>query len=284
MAQTSKPLVTYSQNREDFFLWALIGHRKNGFYVDVGAHDPELHSVTKLFYDRGWSGINIEANPHLFKPFPRARKRDINLNVGVADKKQLLVFRRYPHHPGFSTFSEYVKKEHESEQIPHVDEAIPARPLKDIFREYKVKKIDFMSIDVEGFEVEVIKGNDWEKYRPNVMVLEATMRKKVNPLLKSLGYKLEFFDGLNNYYVDTRSTEQLTIYRYAPTILASGFYTTFEDRLQKQLRKLSDELDQKNREYELINSQLNEMKRLRNQPKNLAKASRAFLHYRLNRK
>ena len=80
----SETLITYAQNREDLYLFALIGHIENGFYVDVGANHERLHSVTRLFYERGWSGINIDANPTLIAEFAAERPKDTNVNVGVS--------------------------------------------------------------------------------------------------------------------------------------------------------------------------------------------------------
>jgi FkbM family methyltransferase len=155
MDQKDHKLVTYAQNREDIFLWALLGHRKKGFYVDVGSNHPEFHSVTKLFYDRGWHGINIEPNPELNDLFKDTRKRDANLNIGAADKPGKLLFRNYPHHNGLSTFSKEIMTLHEKSKLPFEDKEVPVKTLKDILKENKVSKIDFMKIDVEGFEVEV---------------------------------------------------------------------------------------------------------------------------------
>jgi len=277
----SKPLVTYAQNREDFYLWALLGHRKDGFYVDVGSHHPEFHSVTKLFYDRGWRGINIEPNPLLHKTFIGARKRDTNLNLGVADKEGMLRFRNYPNHNGLSTFSEAIMELHEQEGLPYEDSKVKVVPISQLLKKYKVPHIDFMKIDVEGFEVEVMKGNDWNKFRPSVLAIEATVRKEIAPLVKELGYKLEFFDGLNNYYLDTRADDDLTIYNYAPRILSTGHYTSRELELNKKIAKLEEKvaatqaaLIEKDHERQKLENEVLEMGRFKNQPRNMAMASR----------
>lgn len=257
----STPLVTYAQNREDMYLWALLGHRKKGFYVDVGAHHPEFHSVTKLFYDRGWRGINIEPNPELHKTFARTRRRDINLNLGVADKKGLLRFRNYPHHNGLSTFSEEIMKIHEGQDLPYEDSEVEVKPLSDLLAKQDIPPIDFMKVDVEGFEVEALNGNDWDKYRPSVLAVEATVRQKINPMLKKLGYKLEFFDGLNNYYLDTVEPESLTIYNYAPRVLGTGNYTSRELQLQKKIDELETQLAGKSQAYDQLETEYHKIRR-----------------------
>lgn len=236
-------LISSAQNREDLYLFALLGDVKKGFYIDVGANHAELHSVTKLFYDKGWSGMNIEPNPVLHKELVNKRRRDINLNIGVSDHKGDLKFRNYPHHDGLSTFSEMIMKLHEKEGLPFEDQVVPVTTLAMIFRQNKIKKIDFMKIDVEGYEIEVINGNNWEKYRPKVIVVEATVRHKLNPLMKKLDYRLEFFDGLNNYYVDDRLTHTITIHNFAGRVLGVGNYTAREYSALKELELVKGSLE-----------------------------------------
>ena len=79
--------TSYSQHLEDLFLFSIFHDVKNGFYIDVGAHDPNVISVTKAFYLKGWYGINIEPIPNLFKALQIERRRDINLNFGIGDKE-----------------------------------------------------------------------------------------------------------------------------------------------------------------------------------------------------
>src|SRR5436190_9613001 len=80
-----EPMITYAQNFEDVMLTRLFGDRADGFYVDVGAGGPKRSSVTKWFYDQGWSGINIEPHRELFQALVAARPRDINLDCGIGD-------------------------------------------------------------------------------------------------------------------------------------------------------------------------------------------------------
>src|ERR1700733_4926319 len=106
--------VYYSQNREDLILQAFFPGEEDGFYVDVGAFDPDLDSVTKLFYLNGWHGINIEPQVEMYKLFEKRRKRDINLNIGVSDKPSELKLRIYKS-GGLSTFSDAMQHDYEVE-------------------------------------------------------------------------------------------------------------------------------------------------------------------------
>src|SRR5262245_13271448 len=96
-------LISYAQNREDLYLYALLGDGP-GFYVDVGANHPTHDSVTQFFYDRGWHGINIEPNSELLRQFEALRPGDINLNLGISDHDGSMTLRVITAAHGLSTF------------------------------------------------------------------------------------------------------------------------------------------------------------------------------------
>jgi FkbM family methyltransferase len=206
-----KNRVYYSQNREDLILEAFFPDVEKGFYVDVGASDPDRYSVTKLFYEKGWDGINIEPIKRHHQSLKTRRPRDINLNIGVGGQNGELVFNEYVAGDGLSTFSTDT-----TDRDPHFTEEIynsvkqykvDVRTLKDIFVTNKVKTIQFLKVDVEGFEYEVLNGNDWTKFRPEVICIEADRNvSNWHSLLKSNDYKSVFDDGLNEYYVDTKTS------------------------------------------------------------------------------
>jgi len=198
--------TTYAQYNEDIILAALLFKVKNGFYVDVGANHEEYHSVTKYFYERGWTGINIEPNKKLISEFELKRKRDINLAIGVSNNKGLMQLREYPVEDGFSTLSEVTKKELSSQGLQYIDYEIEVKTLADIFGSYQINQINFLKIDVEGFEQEVIEGNNWHKYRPQIVCIEASHRKKDwTKIFEQNGYIKFIFDGLNEYYIEKGS-------------------------------------------------------------------------------
>ena len=90
-----KPKKLYSQNFEDLYLWRIFNEKIKGFYIDVGAQEHEADSVTKIFYDQGWTGINIEPSPSLFKELKKNRENDINLSVAAFNKSSIQKFNKY---------------------------------------------------------------------------------------------------------------------------------------------------------------------------------------------
>lgn len=212
--------IYYAQNREDLILEAFFPDEAEGFYVDVGAYDPNVDSVTKMFYLKGWHGINIEPQPARYKKFVRARKRDTNVQCGVSRSEGEAVMRIYPN-GGLSTFSDSMKKEHDNEQLPFKEMTIKMIALKTLFKRYKVNKIHFMKIDVEGLEDEVLKSNDWKRYRPEVLCIEANhIVQDWQTYLVDQGYALAFNDGLNDYYVDTK-TKRAEMFDYVQHVITT---------------------------------------------------------------
>ncbi len=202
--------IYYAQNREDLILESFFGDVENGFYVDVGACHPHVASVTKRFYLKGWKGINIEPQINLHALFTIERKRDINLNVGVSDKNTTVMLRTYIHNQGLSTMAPDIKDTYEGVEgnrtENYEDISIKVTTLEVILRQHKVKSIQFLKVDVEGYEYEVLNGNDWSQFRPEVICIEADhIIKDWRPLLRKNGYDKVFFDGLNEYYVDSKT-------------------------------------------------------------------------------
>lgn len=205
--------LSYAQYHEDIILASLLRDTKKGFYVDVGANHEEYHSVTKYFYIRNWSGINIEPIPRLIKEFEKKRKRDINLKAAVSNKPGELKFREYPKQDGLSTFDKHAQAENEKLGYQYEDYRVPVLTLEIIFNKYvKNKKVDFLKVDVEGSEKLVLAGNNWKKYRPRVICIESNHRSNddnwSNILIES-NYELAIFDGLNEYYVTAEEKSRM---------------------------------------------------------------------------
>ncbi|HET9174019.1 MAG TPA: FkbM family methyltransferase, partial [Candidatus Saccharimonadales bacterium] len=241
--------VSYAQNREDILLSGFFEDGAQGFYVDVGASHPEEMSVTKFFYERGWQGINIEPIPRLYNLLKQKRPRDINLNLGVAKQSGQMQLREYPKGDGLSTFSkemhdQYEKGDYRDPTIvqDYVDYDVPVAPLADIFEKYNVNSIQFLKIDVEGFEKDVIASNDWQKYRPEVICIEANhIVEDWRPHLRKHHYKQIFFDGLNEYYVDENKPEIEMRFSYPETILSTPVIpVAIEKLLASAIQKVAE--------------------------------------------
>lgn len=242
-------VISYAQNKEDILLDAFFPDVDKGFYVDVGASHPIISSVTKLFYEKGWRGINIEPSSKYYKLLLKDRPEDINLNYGVADKPGTLTFREYKGY-GLSTFSSDMKREYEeiktsSQTAIFKDREVKVKTLKEIFDMYKVQHISFLKIDIEGFEYEALVGNDWNKYRPEVICIESNhIVKDWRPLLKVNGYTKHFFDGLNDYYVSKESKQRAKFFSYPNAVLLGKPIIQFE-WFQKisQLKKMNYQIE-----------------------------------------
>jgi FkbM family methyltransferase len=208
--------LSYSQNFEDVLLWRALGHVKNGFYIDVGANDPELHSVTKAFYDAGWWGINIEPMPSYHHVFAEQRPRDINLTVAAGDAEGTITLFEVPSMNGWASTDRAVADAHRADGYEVTETDVPLRLLKDICAEHVRGDIHFLKIDVEGFEEAVLRGMDFARWRPWILVIEATLpnSRATNhdtweALVTGHDYRFAYFDGLNRYYVAAEHAELL---------------------------------------------------------------------------
>ncbi len=169
-----KPRLCYAQDGEDLILDRLLEGQHSGFYVDVGAHHPLRFSNTYLFYLRGWRGINIDAEPGSMRPFCKYRHRDINVECGVAAQPGKLPYFRF-NEPALNTFDQAeagLKDRPPYRLVEQVDVAV--RRLDDLLAEHLPpgQAIDFLTIDVEGKDREVLESNDWVRFRPRFILAE----------------------------------------------------------------------------------------------------------------
>ena len=173
-----KLIQTYSQSGEDLLLKKYFNRKiwsnHKGFYVDIGAYDPIKYSNTQLFYQYGWNGINIDATPGSMKQFNKLRKRDINLEFAVGSDNQAKTYYISNYFQNINTFSRDFLKQNDLENKINNKIKLKTKRLSSILDKYLEvnQSIDFMTIDVEGMEESVLKSNNWEKYRPRILVVE----------------------------------------------------------------------------------------------------------------
>lgn len=166
----------YGQEGEDMVIDSVLRRQNPGFYVDVGAHHPQRFSNTYMFYRRGWRGINIEPNPAVVEEFRKKRPRDINLSLGISDEPGELTYLMFDE-PAVNTFSDAHAERVEGESEFRVIERriILVRRLDQILSAHlpEGQLIDFLSVDVEGYDLRVLSSNNWALYRPQCVVVEA---------------------------------------------------------------------------------------------------------------
>ena len=210
-------MISYAQNFEDVLLARLFQGQSQGFYIDVGAWHPTLHSVTKHFYDLGWSGINIEPIQGQHRLFLDERPRDQNLNVAIGDDSGKLRFYECKDLTSLSTADEAQAEAlrvsgHDVESYD-----VQVLTLNQILDGCGDRLIDFLKVDVEGFEAAVLRGIDLKRHRPRVLLIEATLPAvkiedwdridavrnwdEWEPAVVAAGYRFAWYDGLSRFYI-----------------------------------------------------------------------------------
>jgi FkbM family methyltransferase len=212
--------VSYSQEGEDLILAALFDlgeSKKSGFYVDVGAYHPKRFSNTFLFYINGWSGINIDAMPGSMLAFKRERPRDINIESAVGEDDKTLTFYEFNEPtlngfcrdrvpPGYRDWMIIRERQLTTRKLSHLlEEHLPA-----------AKPIDFMNVDVEGFNLQVLKSNDWGKFRPAIILAEddeaiapnGTGDSRITTYMLEKGYKFCCKTLLTTFFIDQNQVER----------------------------------------------------------------------------
>jgi FkbM family methyltransferase len=166
---------SYSQDGEDMVLRRFLGEVDSGFYVDIGAHHPKRFSNTYMFYQKGWSGINVDATPGSMKIFEMLRPRDLCLEVAIAKERKEMTFFMF-NEPALNTFDEtlVLKRIQETNYRVISKQKLYTTTLEQILRDNlpRGKKIDFLSIDVEGLDLEVLESNNWQLFKPHFILVE----------------------------------------------------------------------------------------------------------------
>jgi FkbM family methyltransferase len=198
-------MTSYAQALEDVVLSRALRDIERGFWIDVGAHHPLHHSVTKAFSLRSWRGINIEPVSQWFAELVSDRPHDINLNVAVSSYDGVIELHEIVGTGLSTTVEEFANR---TQGFPRVTITVPCRTLSNICREHVDSEIHFLKIDVEGAERSVLEGCDFDRFRPWIVVVEATeplttveTHEAWEPILMGANYDFSLFDGLNRYYL-----------------------------------------------------------------------------------
>jgi FkbM family methyltransferase len=205
-------MISYAQNFEDVTLWRALHDVSHGRYVDVGALHPEIDSVTKWFYDQGWCGINLEPVPEMFDVIAAARPRDTNIRAAAGAVAGLAEMAVVPESMGLSSLD--VSGVETNVGMPYTLVQVEVRPLREVLEPFVGCDIHFLKIDAEGTEHDVLLGMDFTRFRPWIVVVEATAplsqtktEEKWEDILHGANYQHAYFDGLNEFYVAAEKIE-----------------------------------------------------------------------------
>ncbi|GHD78503.1 FkbM family methyltransferase [Vogesella fluminis] len=260
-----KYFISYAQNFEDVVLWRALKDIKSGFYVDVGANDPVIDSVTLAFYKKGWNGINIEPLDIHHKELLKNRPRDINLCCAAGSESGSFKIYDVKDVRGWATMDANVANEHIKAGHEVEEKIVNVEKLNDILYSHNPKEIHFLKIDVEGAEIEVLNGLDLKKWRPWIILAEVRKPNGELPdnsewenIILVNHYKRSYFDGINVFYVANEHYTRLHQLVSVPPNILDGFIKYSEWQTGRYAEKLEKLI--KDKDEELSRIDVNELK------------------------
>jgi FkbM family methyltransferase len=213
--------LSYSQNLEDYHLDLVLGGQPTGTYVDVGGGHPVADNVSFWFYLRGWRGLVVEPQQALADIYAGVRPRDHTVSCLAGRAQGEAEFHVVDRLHGFSTMVQAHADGAGQFGAGYTTVRKPVRTLASLCVEAGLSRIDFLKIDVEGAEADVIAGMDFARWRPRIVVVEAIQPGSMaeawdawEPALVAAGYRFAFFDRLNRFYVAEEEAELAT--RFPP--------------------------------------------------------------------
>jgi FkbM family methyltransferase len=222
-------IISHAQNFEDVILWRALKHVERGTYIDIGAQDPAVDSVSLAFYKRGWRGVHVEPVASYAEQLRNARPDEQIIEAAIALEEGDIPFFEVPE-TGLSTSDAAVARRHEAAGLPVRRSKVPSRPLSKVLDAFTGRDVHWLKIDVEGAEQQVIGSWLPSPVRPWVVVVESTAPNEPVPThcaweqqLLALGYEFVYFDGLNRFYVSTAHSELKASFGAGP-----NFFDAFE--------------------------------------------------------
>jgi FkbM family methyltransferase len=241
-------LTSYAQNFEDVMLWRALGHVTPGFYIDIGAQDPVIDSVSLAFYEHGWRGVHVEPTRRYSEKIGKARPDETVKQVAIGDTTGLLTFYEFPE-TGLSTAGADIAQRHVAAGHAIEKTEVQVITLASLLDEFSDKPIHWLKIDVEGMEASVLRGWKGSSVRPWVLILESTKpsSKEENydeweHLVVEKHYAFAYFDGLNRFYVHEAHADLMPAFRSPPNVFDDFFLSgTSSHPFSKLILRLAGE-------------------------------------------
>lgn len=218
------PITSYAQNFEDVILWRALKHVERGFYIDIGAQDPVVDSVSLAFYERGWRGVHVEPAALYATKLRSARPDEEVIEAAVGTGTGLLAFHEFPG-TGLSTGVPAIARQHAQAGFEIKEHPVPIISLQNVLDRCAEREVHWLKIDVEGMESAAIESWGSSIVRPWIVLVESTLplstkksHQEWQPQLKKLGYEFVYFDGLNRFYVSKERPELKGAFGPGPNI------------------------------------------------------------------
>lgn len=233
--------ISYAQNFEDVLLWRALGHVQNGRYVDIGAQDPTIDSVSKAFQLAGWRGVHVEAMPDYAAALRRERPDDIVIQAAIGEHAGTMAFYEIPE-TGLSTGVAEIAELHRKQGYTVREQTVAVLPLDQLLEQIGPGEIHWMKIDVEGMEPTVLRSWHDHPARPWILLVESTVpntqiatQDKWIDLVTSRGYQEVYFDGLSRYFVAEQHRDLDRAFALPPNVF-DGFDVADHHFVARQLR------------------------------------------------
>jgi FkbM family methyltransferase len=263
-------IISYAQNFEDVMLWRALGHVDKGFYIDIGAQDPVVDSVSLAFYEKGWRGVHAEPTAHYAALLRQYRPDETVLQVAVGVRAGIIKFFEIPE-SGISTADETIAEQHRSRGFNLLEISVPCVTLATVLQSCGKREVHWLKIDVEGMEEQVLKGWKPSRIRPWIVVVESTLPltqiesyESWEPTLLKYGYSYAYFDGLNRYYVSHAKKELQAAFSTPPNVFdgfsisgtaSTDFHRFLAARHREEVATLSGRItEQTRRESEALSA------------------------------
>lgn len=245
---TSEPFLSFAQNAEDVVLYRALRHIDNGRYLEIGANHATVDSISRAFYDRGWSGVTVEPVAELIAEHRSERPRDIQVEAVAGPPGVTTAVLHEVSDTGLSSTLDRIGDIHRSEGHDVHDLEVPSATVDQILAEAGFEgDLHFVVIDTEGTEAAVLEGFDLARWRPWVLVIEATepnstrqSHSEWESTVLAAGYEFCLFDGLSRFYVAAEHAEQLRARLSYPSCPMDHYVPHEVVRLRSELTQLND--------------------------------------------